>query len=260
MVRLKSLFLMAALLAATSLQAVAQEKIKVATEASFPPFSRTEADGTYSGFEIDLGNEVCKRASLDCEWVKQDFDGMIAALIARKYNMVFSSMSIKPEREKVADFSIPYYAGKFVFYGKKGVFKNFAEDIKGKRVGVYAGATQDQYVRKYHAGELEPVGYENADQIHADLVNGRIDLAFGEQMPANEFLASPQGKDFAVAGPVIDDPEVLGRGVGAMFQKGDPLKSKVDEAIRAIYADGTFDKLEDKWLAGNDIRADKLWP
>jgi lysine/arginine/ornithine transport system substrate-binding protein len=174
--------------------------------------------------------------------------------------MIFSSMSIKPEREKVADFSIPYYAGKFVFYGKKGAFKNFAEDIKGKRVGVYAGATQDQYVRKYHAGELEPVGYENADQIHADLVNGRIDLAFGEQMPANEFLASPQGKDFEVVGPMIEDPEVLGRGVGAMFRKGDPLKAKVDEAIRAIYADGTFDKLEEKWLAGNDIRADKLWP
>jgi lysine-arginine-ornithine-binding protein len=260
MVRFKSLVLMAALLAATSLAAVAQEKIKVATEASFPPFSKTEADGSYAGFEIDLGNEVCKRAKLDCEWVKQDFDGMIAALIARKYNMVFSSMSIKPEREKVADFSIPYYASKFVFYGKKGAFKNFAQDIKGKRVGVYAGAVQEQYVRKYHAGELEPVGYENADQINADLVNGRIDLAFGEQMPANDFLASPQGKDFEVAGPVIEDPEVLGRGVGAMFRKGDPLKAKVDEAIRAIYADGTFNTLEEKWLAGNDIRADKLWP
>jgi lysine-arginine-ornithine-binding protein len=256
----KSLILMGALLVASSLGAAAQEKIKVATEASFPPFSKTEADGSYSGFEIDLGNEVCKRAKLDCEWVKQDFDGMIAALIARKFNMVFSSMSIKPEREKVADFSIPYYAGKFVFYGKKGAFKNFAEDIKGKRVGVYAGATQDQYVRKYHAGVLEPVGYENADQIHADLVNGRIDLAFGEQQPAIEFMNSAQGKDFEQAGPLVEDPEVLGRGVGAMFVKGDPLKAKVDEAIRAVYADGTFDKLQAKWLAGADIRADKLWP
>jgi lysine-arginine-ornithine-binding protein len=256
---LKFLFLTGALLVALPLAAEAQEKVKVATEASFPPFSKTEADGSYSGFEIDLGNEVCKRAKLDCEWVKQDFDGMIAALIARKFNMVFSSMSIKPEREKVADFSIPYYAGKFVFYGKKGAFDNFAEDIKGKRVGVYAGATQDQYVRKYYEGVLEPVGYENADQIHADLVNGRIDLAFGEQQPAIEFMNSAQGKDFGQAGPLVDDPDVLGRGVGAMFVKGDPLKAQVDEAIRAIYADGTFDKLQAKWLGGADIRADKLW-
>lgn len=258
--KFKFLFLMSAMLVAMPLVAQAQEKIKVATEASFPPFSKTEADGTYSGFELDLGNEVCTRAKLDCEWVKQDFDGMIAALIARKFNMVFSSMSIKPEREKVADFSIPYYAGKFAFYGKKGAFKNFAEDIKGKRVGVYAGATQDQYVRKYYTGVLEPVGYENADQIHADLVNGRIDLAFGEQQPAIEFMNSPQGQDFEQAGPLVDDPEVLGRGVGAMFNKGDPLKAKVDEAIRAVYADGTFDKLQAKWLGGADIRADKLWP
>ena len=83
------------------------EPVKVATEASFPPFSKTEADGSYTGFELDLGNEVCKRAGLECQWVKQDFDGMIAGLLAHKFDMIFSSMSIKPEREKVADFSIP---------------------------------------------------------------------------------------------------------------------------------------------------------
>jgi len=249
----------AAGLIAVSLHANAQDKTRVATEASFPPFSKTEADGSYTGFELDLGNEVCKRANLECEWVKQDFDGMMAALQAKKYDMIFSSMSIKPEREEVADFSIPYYAGKFVFYGKKGAFKNFATDIKGKKVGVYAGATQDQYVRKYHAGELEPVGYKNADQIHADLVSGRIDLAFGEQMPATDFLSSPQGQAFEVAGPVIEDLEVLGKGVGAVFRKGDPLKAKIDDAIRAVYADGTFDKLQEKWLSGTNIRADKLW-
>ncbi|MDP9138267.1 MAG: transporter substrate-binding domain-containing protein [Pseudomonadota bacterium] len=239
--------------------ASAAEKIKVATEASFPPFSKTEADGTYTGFELDLGNEVCKRAGLECEWVKQDFDGMIAALLAKKFDMIFSSMSIKPEREEVADFSIPYLTSKFVFYGKKGVVKNFDSDLKGKKVGVYAGATQDQYVRKYYDGVLEPVGYENADQIHADLVNGRIDLAFGEQLPAKDFMAKPEGADFEVVGPVIEDPAVLGKGVGAMFRKGDPLKAKVDEAIKQVYADGTFDKLMERWVPGADIRADKIW-
>jgi lysine-arginine-ornithine-binding protein len=235
------------------------DRVRVATEASFPPFSKTEADGSYAGFEIDLGNEVCKRADLDCEWVKQDFDGMIAALLVNKYDMVFSSMSIKPEREKVADFSLPYYSDKAVFYAKKGAIKDFDADIKGKKVGVYAGAVQDQYIRAKYAGILEPVGYENADQIHADLVNGRIDLAFGEQLPAKDFLAKPEGQDFEIVGAIVDDPEVLGRGAGAMFRKGDPLKARVDQAIRAVYADGTFDKLQEKWMPGANIRADKLW-
>jgi lysine-arginine-ornithine-binding protein len=243
---------------ALSASAFAAEKIKVATEASFPPFSKTEADGTYTGFELDLGNEVCKRIGVECEWVKQDFDGMIAGLLARKYEMIFSSMSIKPEREKVADFSIPYYTDKYAFYAKKGSIKDFDNDIKGKKVGVYAGATQDQYVRKHYAGILEPVGYENADQIHADLVNGRIDLAFNEQLPAKDFMGKPEGQDFEIL-KVVVDPEVLGKGVGAMFRKGDPLKGKVDEALRSIYADGSFDKIQAKWTPGSDIRADKLW-
>ena len=221
------------------------EPVKVATEASFPPFSKTEADGTYTGFELDLGNAVCKRAGLECQWVKQDFDGMIAGLLAHKFDMIFSSMSIKPEREKVADFSIPYYTDKYVFYARKGSIKNFDADIKGKRVGVYAGV-------------MEPVGYENADQIHADLVNGRIDLAFTEQLPAKDFMAKPEGQAFEVI-RTIEDPAVLGKGVGAMFRKGDPLKAKVDEAIRAVYADGTVNKLQEKWMPGADIRADKLW-
>src|SRR3954453_4709588 len=107
--------IMAMAMAAVSATAFA-EPVKVATEASFPPFSKTEADGSYTGFELDLGNAGCKRAGLECQWVKQDFDGMIAGLLAHKFDMIFSSMSIKPEREKVADFSIPYYTDKYVFY------------------------------------------------------------------------------------------------------------------------------------------------
>src|SRR5262245_36551061 len=81
-----------------------RNKVTVATEASFPPFSKTEADGRYTGFEIDLGNAVCAKANLECTWVKQDFDGMIAALLAKKFDFVFSSMTITDERKKVADF------------------------------------------------------------------------------------------------------------------------------------------------------------
>ena len=238
----------------------AAEKIKVATEASFPPFSKTEADGSFTGFELDLGNEVCKRAGLDCEWVKQDFDGMIAALLANKFDMIFSSMSIKPEREKVADFSIPYYNTPSVFYAKKGTFANFDADIEGKRVGVYAGATQDQYMKAEYAGVAEAVGYENADQINADLANGRIDAAFMEQLAAEDFLAKPEGQVFEIVGQPVVGAEANGKGAGAMFRKGDPLKAKVDAAIKAVYADGTFDALAKKWFVqGVNVRADDLW-
>jgi lysine-arginine-ornithine-binding protein len=241
--------------------APAEEKIKVATEASFPPFSQTEADGTYTGFELDLGREVCKRAGLTCEWVKQDFDGMIAALLAGKFDMVFSSMSIKPERQKVADFSIPYYSDKYRFYAKKGSGITVPDGLKGKTVGVYAGATQEQFLNKKFAGVVEPRGYKNIDEIHADLVNGRLDAAFNESQPAAEFMRTDAGKNFEFIGPVYDDMAIFGPGAGAMFRKDETaLRDKVDAAIRAIYADGTFDKISAKWFPpGVNLRADGHW-
>jgi lysine-arginine-ornithine-binding protein len=237
----------------------AQEKVRVATEASFPPFSQTEADGRYTGFEIDLGNDVCRRLNITCEWVKQDFDGMIPALLARKYDMIFSSMSIKPERQKVADFSIPYYAPAYRFYARKGSGITVPDGLKGKKVGVYAGATQEQYLDAKLKGVVEPRGYKNIDQIHADLAAGRIDAALNEAVPAAEFLRSEQGKDFEFIGVELIDPEIFGPGAGAMFRKGDPLREKVNAALKAAYADGTFDKLSAKWFPGVNIRADKTW-
>jgi lysine-arginine-ornithine-binding protein len=234
------------------------EKVVMATEASFPPFSKTEADGSFSGFELDLGNEVCKRAGFDCSWVKQDFDGAIAALNASKFDVIFSSMSIKPERAKVADFSIAYYDGTSAVFAKKGALKAIPADLNGKSVGVYAGATQDGFARANFPG-ITVRGYENVDQITADLRAGRIDAMFVEQLAGMDFIAKPEGAEFEMLEPVFSD-KALGQGVGAMTRKGDARMAKINDALKAIYADGTFDTLQKKWFpAGANLRADKLW-
>lgn len=241
--------------------ASSQQAVKVASEASFPPFSKTEADGSITGFEIDLGNEVCKRAGLECEWVKQDFDGMIAGLLAKKFDFIFSSMTITEERKEVVDFSLPYYTTPYRFIARKGAgIEITPEGLKGKTVGVYAGATQDKYVQAKYSGVLEPRGYQNMDQIGADLVAGRIDLAFNEQLAGAEFLKTPSGADFEFVGPEIMDREMFGMGVGAMFRKGDDaLRQKVDEGLKAIYADGTFDRIAARYFADTSVRADMNW-
>lgn len=245
-----------AALAATG--AAAEDKITVATEASFPPFSKTEADGSYTGFEIDLGNAVCERAGLTCEWVKQDFDGMIAALIAGKFDMVFSSMSITPERAEVVDFSIAYYDTPSKFVAAKGADLDVSPDgLSGKAVGVYGGSTQDEFLQAEFP-DIEIRGYGNVDQIAADLVVGRVELMFVEATAAEEFLASEDGQGFAFIGPDFNDPR-LGEGAGAMFQQDDDaLRERIDAAIREVYADGTFDKLAEPYFEIS-VRADSLW-
>jgi lysine-arginine-ornithine-binding protein len=258
MVKRRNVLAVAAAMLAASIMPAFAEKVVMATEASFPPFSKTEADGSFTGFEIDLGNEVCKRAGFECTWVKQDFDGAIAALNASKFDVIFSSMSIKPERAKVADFSIAYYDGPSAVFAKKGAISAIPAGLDGKSVGVYAGATQDGFARTNFAGATVR-GYENVDQITADLRAGRIDAMFIEQLAGMEFLGKPEGAEFEMLQPSFSDKS-LGAGVGAMTRKGDARMAKINEALKAIYADGTFDTISAKWLpAGASIRADKLW-
>jgi ABC-type amino acid transport substrate-binding protein len=204
---------------------------------------------------------VCQRAKLDCEWVKQDFDGLIAGLIAGKYNFIFSSMSITDERKQAIDFSLPYYDTPYRFIGRKGAGTEISSaGLQGKKVGVYAGATQEKYIQAKYDGVVEIRGYEKIDQINADLVNGRIDLAFNEQLAGAEFLKSAEGQDFEFIGPEIKDKSLFGYGVGAAFRKGDgELRAKIDEAIRSLYADGTFDTIAKKYFGEMSVRADQNW-
>jgi lysine-arginine-ornithine-binding protein len=237
------------------------ETIKVATEASFPPFSKTEADGSITGFEIDLGNAVCEKAGLQCEWVKQDFDGLIAGLLAGKYNMIFSSMSITEERKKAVDFSLPYYDTPYRFIARKdsGIEISNA-GLQGKKVGVYAGATQEKYLKAKYDGVVQIRGYDKIDQINADLVTGRIDMAFNEQLAGAEFLKTADGQGFEFVGPEIRDKAIFGIGAGAVFRKSDTaLREKIDAAIRAVYQDGTFDKIAQKYFGAMSVRADQNW-
>ena len=234
------------------------DKVVMASEASFPPFSKTEADGRITGFEIDLGNAVCAAAGLTCEWVAQDFDGIIAALVAEKYDVIFSSMSITAERQASFLFTLPYYNSPTKFFGKKGMGVDISPaGLKGKRIGVYGGAVQDQYLRATFP-EAVAVPYEKMDQITADLIAGRIDLGFTEALVASEFLNSAAGADYEFYGPDYFDP-ALGEGAGAMLRKGDEaLRDKLNEGIRKVYADGTFDTLAAKYFTVN-VRADSLW-
>jgi ABC-type amino acid transport substrate-binding protein len=233
------------------------ETLTVATEASFPPFSQTEPDGSYTGLEIDLGNAVCAAAGFECTWVKQDFDGAIAALQAERFDMIFSAMSIRPEREEVADFSIPYTYGPSSVFAPAGTISEIPADLEGKVVGVYGGSTQDAYAQANFPG-AEVRGYENIDLMMADLEAGRIDAMFVEQLPGLTAIQGVEG--YEEVGEPISDP-ALGPGTGAMMRTGDERLARINDAIRAVYADGTFDEIAARWLPeGASARADHLWP
>jgi lysine-arginine-ornithine-binding protein len=242
-----------ALFAATaSAGAFAQDTIRFGVDASYPPFESKAADGKLVGFDIDLGNEICHRLDAKCVWIENDFDGMIPALKARKFDGVLSSMSMTPAREEQIAFSAKLFNTPTRLVAKTGSgIKPTADSLKGKRVGVEQGTIQEAYAKAHWAtAGVEVVPYQNQDQVYQDLMAGRIDAALQDAVQADiGFLKTPRGKDFSFAGGDLNDPATLGNGAGIGLRKEDTaLKTKIDGAIAGMIKDGTYKKIEKKYF------------
>ncbi|MEQ5842211.1 ABC transporter substrate-binding protein [Paraburkholderia acidicola] len=243
-----------ALLATVSIGAHAKDwtTIRFGVDASYPPFESKGSDGKLVGFDIDLGNEICKRLAAKCVWVENDFDGMIPALKAKKFDGVLSSMSITPQRAEQIGFSAKLFNTPTRLVAKKGSgILPTADSLKGKSVGVEQGTIQETFAKAYWEPKgTKVVPYQNQDQVYADLLSGRLDATLQDAVQADiGFLKTPRGAGFEFVGKDLDDPKTLGTGAGVGLRKEDTdLKAKMDKAIADMIKDGTYKKLEQKYF------------
>jgi lysine-arginine-ornithine-binding protein len=229
--------------------------IRFGVDSTFPPFESKAPDGSYIGFDIDLGNAICEDLHAKCQWVEQSFDGMIPALKARKFDAILSSMTATESRQQQIDFTDKIWAGPSRLVGRKGsTLKPTAESLRGKRVGVDQGSVQESYAREHWAAQgVEIVPYQNQEQIYQDLAMDRIDVAFqGAAQAQIVFLDMPRGKDFAFVGGEIKDKKLVGNGIAIGIRKGDTaLESQLNQAIRDIRKNGTYDRIARKYFDFN---------
>ncbi len=243
-----------ALLATVSIGAHAKDwsTIRFGVDASYPPFESKGANGQLVGFDIDLGNEICRRLHAKCVWVENDFDGMIPALKAKKFDGVLSSMSMTPQREEQIAFSDKLFNTPTRLVTKKGSgLLPTAASLKGKTVGVEQGTIQETYAKTYWEPKgVKVVSYQNQDQVYTDLLSGRLDASLQDAVEADlGFLKTPRGTGYAFAGPELVDPKILGNGAGIGLRKEDTdLKAKIDGAISSMIKDGTYKKIEKKYF------------
>jgi len=241
-------------LGATSAMAQGAD-LKVAIDPTYEPFTFKTADGKPTGFDVDIANAICEQIQRKCVFVEQVWDSMIPGLQAKKYDVIISSMSMTDDRKKVIDFSDKYYntPSRVVVKADVKVDDNF-NGLKGKKLGVLKGSTQE----KFALGELKSKGativpYEAQDQVYLDIKSGRLDGTVADSVEVGAgFLAKPEGKGFAYAGPSQDDPKYFkyyGSGMGVAMRKGDKLKGPINEAIKTIRANGTYKKLNDKYFS-----------
>jgi arginine/ornithine transport system substrate-binding protein len=245
---------MALALVAGGAQAKEWKTVRVGVEGAYPPFSWVEPNGELKGFDIDITWALCKQMGVECTLVPQDWDGIIPALLAKKYDAIIASMSITEERKKKVAFTSKYYNTPAKFVRKKGSgIEITRESMKGKSVGIQRATIHENFLRDNYGDVVEIKGYGTQDEAYLDFAAGRVDLLLADSVAMDEgFLKTDAGKDAEFVGPEFSDPKWFGDGAGIALRKGDAdLRDKFNTAIAAILADGTYKKINDKYFEFN---------
>ncbi|WP_244434030.1 lysine/arginine/ornithine ABC transporter substrate-binding protein [Azospirillum sp. B506] len=269
---------MMAVAAAGAAGAKEWKTVRIASEGAYPPWNATDTSGKLTGFEVDLGNDLCKRMKVTCEFVAQDWDGIIPALQQGKYDAIMSAMTITDERKKVIDFSVPYGTEPSVFavltdsplakalnlgadrvdlndQGKaKATLDKLAAALKGKSVGVQVSTIQADFMDK-HLPKVTMRTYDKIDNAGIDLASGRVDAMLGDRSVVEAVVKATPGK-MVVVGPNFIGG-VIGEGMGVGLRKDSAdLKAMFDKAIAEALKDGTVKKLSTQHF-GYDISPTK---
>ncbi len=239
-------------LALSTTVVMAQGKdLKVAIDPTYEPFTFKTADGKPTGFDVDIASALCEQIKRKCVFVEQVWDSMIPGLQAKKYDVIISSMSMTEERRKVVDFTDKYYNTPSKIVIKNDIKFTDIASLKGKKIGVLKGSTQE----KYAVGELKSAGvivtpYEAQDQVYLDIKSGRLDGTVADVLEVTGgFLSKPEGKNYTAVGPELYTPKYFGDGIGIAMRKGETvLKTELNGAIKTIRTNGTYKKLNDKYF------------
>ncbi|MBV1842434.1 MULTISPECIES: ABC transporter substrate-binding protein [Photobacterium] len=228
--------------------------LRIATEGAYPPFNYYTPDGQLAGFDIDIGRALCDKMAIKCTFVAQDWEGIIPALLAGKYDAVIASMFITEKRKEKVDFTEPYQKSAMTFVvPKESKLTDFSPSaMAGKTIGAQGATTQGDFLSALYP-DSDVRLYPTQDAVNLDLVSGRLDAQVGDIIPMLNWVEKSQdGNCCKLAGELITDPKYVGEGVGiAVRQEDDKLRLQLNQALAALVADGTYQKINDKYFSLN---------
>jgi polar amino acid transport system substrate-binding protein len=224
--------------------------VRIGTDATYPPFESIDPTGRIVGWEIDYGNALCARMQVICTFQNQDWDGIIPSLLAGKFDVILSGMSITPKRQEEVLFSDLYYAAPPVFVGSAADKSNDVSPaaLKGKAIGAQSSTIFADYLAKYYKDsdiKLYPAG----DEPNIELADGRLDYVVNDSVAEESFIENSGKGCCRIVAMIRRDPAIFGPGVGAAFRKEDTdLCAMFNQAIAALFADGTYDRLAKRYF------------
>lgn len=222
-----------------------KEVLRIGTEGAYAPFNYTNADGTLGGFDVDIANAICDDMKVTCEIVAQDWDGIIPGLKAGKYDAIVAAMSVTPEREQQVSFTDPYFSNALVFLAKKDSSFNpsNSDDINAHSIAAQRSTISSQWLEDTYPKANMKL-YDTLSNAFLDLGSGRVDAMISDKLPAIEWLSSPSGSNYVLKGEEID----INDNFAIAVRPGDPLQAKFNESLANLKANGTYDKINQKYF------------
>ena len=246
--------ILAAMLVAGAAQA---EPLKMAFSAEpYPPFTYKASSGEWTGFEVELGREICAAMERECDLAPTGWSGIIPSLTSGKVDFILGSMSITEERDKVIDFSVPYYDSAAIYVGRDDMDFADESDLDSRILAVQGSTTHSTYARK----ELGDSGatvriYDQHEQMNRDLLASRVDVILADKIAMSSFLERDEAQSVKVLAEAPDSP-IFGSGAGVgLREKDKDLQAAMNDAIRTVIDDGSCAELSEKYF-GMDICAD----
>ena len=232
-------------IASASVAAGIPDPLRIATEGAYPPFNGVDANGNLIGFDVDIAVALCEEMQANCELIAQDWDGIIPALVANKYDAIIASMSITEERKQTIDFTNRYYSNYLAVIGPKGQVAG-PHDMAGKTVGAQRSTVASQWAEDNLMGQTNIKLYDTQTAAYADLSAGRLDAMVSDIYPAMDWLKENTG--YELAGDKIDINDQIG--IGIRQGEGD-LKAALNKAIDAIRANGKYAEINAKYFSAD---------
>ena len=215
------------------------DTVRMGTEGAYPPWNFVNDSGEIDGFERELGDELCARANLTCEWVTNDWDSIIPNLVSGNYDTIIAGMSVTDERDEVIDFTEQYTLPDPSSY----MALSDDVDVAGGVIAAQTGTIQASYVASSSATLVE---FATPDETIAAVKNGEADAVLAD----SSYLAPIAADDDDLV--VLDGDVLIGGGVGIGVRESDTeLKEKLNAAIVSMKADGSLNKLIVKWFEGS---------
>jgi putative lysine/arginine/ornithine/histidine/octopine transport system substrate-binding protein len=226
-------------------QALAADKLKIGTEGAYPPFNLIDANGQVGGFDVEIAQALCAKMQAECEVVTSDWDGIIPALNARKFDFLAASMSITDERKQAVDFTEAYYTNKLQFIAPRNSDLSVDKaSLQGKVIGAQRATIAGTWLEDNLDGVVDIKLYDTQENAYLDLTSGRLDGVLADKFVNWEWLKSEAGQSFEFKGePVFDNDKI-----GIAVRKDDPLRQQLNLALAAIIADGTYARINQKYF------------